>query len=234
MGYFSETIKKGINPQLMESQGLGDHTRLVSLTFALTKYSLLVLCFVLLPLFVEMPYVIRLWIGDAPDYTVEFTRIILILSLITMTSTGLMSAVQSSGRVKWYTISISIILFTTLVIAYIGLSLHSSPVRILWMACLVEVVAFFVRLWFAHRLNAIPSWAYLLRAVIPVLALTLLVGCPLVGVGYLMPPSFLRLLTVCLLDVLLFLPSCYLVILDDSERDYVRQLWKKGMKLISR
>lgn len=234
MGYFSETIKKGINPQLMESEGLGEHDRLVSLTFALTKYSLLILCFVILPLFVEMPYIIRLWIGDAPDYTVEFTRIILILSLITMASTGLMSAVQSSGKVKWYTISISIVLFSTLVLAYIGLSLHYSPVTILWMACGVEVVAFFVRLWFAHRLNAIPSWAYVCRAVIPVILLTLAVGIPMYLCISMMASSFLRLLLVCVLDVVLFLPSCYLVIFDDGERDYVRQLCMKGLNLFRR
>ena len=234
MGYFSETIKKGVNPQLMESEGLGEHDRLVRLTFALTKYSLLILCFVVLPLFAEMPCVIGLWIGDAPEYTVEFTRIILILSLITMSSTGLMSAVQSSGRVKWYTISISVVLFSTLVFAYLGLSLQYSPTVILWMACLVEVVAFFVRLWFAHHLNAIPSWAYVGKAVIPVLLLTLAVALPIYLCISMMASSFLRLLLVCAIDALVFLPGTYFLLLDEGERDYVRQLSAKTMQLFRR
>ena len=230
LGYFSETIKKGINPQLMESEGLQEHQRLVNLTFAMTKYSLLILCFITLPLYIEMPYIIHLWISDAPDYTVEFTRIILILSLLTLASTGLMSAVQSSGKVKWYTIAICAVLLSTIVFAYIGLRLHFSPITVLYMACLIEIVAFFVRLWFANKLNGIPVWDYIFKPVLPVLALAVIVGIIMYGCTKLTEPSFIRLMIVGILDVVLFLPLSYFIILTKDEHAYVRQMVAKIAK----
>ena len=230
LGYFSETIKKGINPQLMESEGLQEHQRLVKLTFAMTKYSLLILSFITLPLYIEMPYIIDLWIGDAPAYTVEFTRIILILSLLTLASTGLMSAVQSSGKVKWYTIAICAVLLSTIAFAYIGLRLHFSPITILYIACLIEVVAFFVRLWFANKLNAIPVWDYVRRPVLSVLMLAIMVGLIMYGCTKLLEPSFIRLLTIGILDVALFLPLSYFTLLAKEEKDYVKLLIAKIAK----
>lgn len=224
LGYFSETIKKGINPQLMESEGLKEHQRLVSLTFAMTKYSLLILCFITLPLYIEMPYIISLWIGDAPAYTVEFTRIILILSLLTLASTGLMSAVQSSGKVKWYTIVICAVLLSTIAFAYVGLHFGLSPVTILYIACAIEVVAFFVRLWFARKLNGIPAWDYVRKPVLPVLLLAAAVGLVVSGCVRLAEPSFLRLIITGLLSVALFLPLSYFIILTKDEQAYFRKI----------
>ena len=230
LGYFTETIKKSINPQLMESEGLGEHDRLVRLTFAMTKYSLLVLCMVAAPLFVEMPYIIGLWIGHAPQYTVEFTRLIIVISVITQASSGLMSAVQSSGRVKWYTIVISLTLLSTLFAAYATLWGGMSPVVALVCACAIEAVCFFIRLWFAHHLNGIPAWGYVRRVVLPVLLVTLVTACGMYLCVSLLPPSFIRLTVIGVLDVAVFLPVTYYVILDSEERQYFRMLAGKLLK----
>lgn len=230
LGYFTETIKKSINPQLMESEGLGEHDRLVRLTFAMTKYSLLVLCIVATPLFVEMPYIINMWIGHAPQYTVEFTRLIIIISVITQASSGLMSAVQSSGKVKWYTIVISSTLLSTLFVAYAVLWSGASPVVALACACVIEAVCFFIRLWFAHHLNKIPAWGYVRSIVLPVLFVSLVTGVVMYLCTSAFSPSFFRLMLIGLLDVVVFLPVTYFGILDSEERKYFGLLAKKLLK----
>lgn len=230
LGYFTETIKKSVNPQLMESQGLREHDRLVQLTFALTKYSLLMLCIVAVPLFVEMPAIIGLWIGDAPRYTVEFTRLVIVITIITQSSAGLMSAVQSTGRIKWYTIVICLTLLSTLVIAYAGLRQGASPVAALAIACAIEVVAFFIRLWFAHHLNGIPAWQYVRKVVLPIALLTVLAALVLIGCKRLMDASLLRILLIGAIDVLVFLPVTYFCLLNSDERAFIRLLVQKLLK----
>ena len=230
LGYFTETVKKSINPQLMESHGLREHERLVQLTFALTKYSLLMLCIVAVPLYVEMPAIIGLWIGEAPQYTTEFTRLVIIITIITQSSAGLMSAVQSTGRVKWYTIVICLTLLSTLVIAYAGLRHGASPVMALVFACVIEVVAFFVRLWFAHHLNHIPAWNYVCKVVLPIALLTLLTALVLFGCKRLLEASLLRLMLIGAIDVLIFLPVTYCCLLNSDERAFTRQLVQKLLR----
>ena len=61
LGYFSSTIQKSINPQLMESEGLHAQERLQNLTFALTKYSVLILGAMSLPVIIELPFITGIW-----------------------------------------------------------------------------------------------------------------------------------------------------------------------------
>ena len=230
LGYFTETIKKSINPQLMESEGLGEHERLVRLTFAMTKYSLLILCMVSTPLYVEMPYIIDMWIGHAPLYTVEFARLIIVISVIYQSSTGLMSAIQSTGHIKSYTIVISLTLISTVIVAYSMLWSSFSPVVALVCACFIESVAFFIRLWYARRLNNIPTWGYIRQVLLPVLSLTLVTGIGLYLCKQVVAPSFLRLILIGLLDVVVFIPITYFVVLGNEERNYFKFLFHKLLK----
>ena len=44
LSYFTSTIQKSVNPQLMESESTHESKKQVELTFALTKFSMLILC----------------------------------------------------------------------------------------------------------------------------------------------------------------------------------------------
>lgn len=227
LSYFTGTIQKSINPQLMESEGTRDSYRQLELTIALTKYSMLILCIIVLPLLLELPYIFKLWLGDVPENSIEFTRAIIILALITQTSAGLMSVVQSSGKLKWYVISISTTLFCTLPIAYVLLAGGTAPVWALWTACITEIVAVALRLYFAHRLKAIPVLLYLKKAVLPNLMLMLIIGIILWGFIQLMEVSLTRVILVVLLDVVLYLLLSWHLIFTSSEQTYLKTAIKK-------
>ena len=58
------------------------------------------MAFVLIPLYVEAPFVLKIWLGEVPAETVFFTRIILIQSLIqTMSRPGVMG-IHAVGNMK--------------------------------------------------------------------------------------------------------------------------------------
>ena len=224
LSYFSATIQKSINPQLMENEGRHNADRQTTLAYALTKYSLLILGVLALPLAIELPYIYKIWLGAVPANSIAFTRAIITLSLISQTSAGLMSAIQSSGHIKWYTISICTTLLSTLPIAYIFLNQGLSPVWALWLACFTEVGAVVIRLIFAHRLKSIHIGDYLLKAVLPNLLLILFVGAVLYMLTQIIPSSMARLIIVIFTDALLFLVLAYHIILTPSERIYIRSL----------
>lgn len=221
LGYFSATIQKSINPQLMESEGRHDPARLQMLTFALTKYSSLILMAIALPLLLEMPYIMRLWIGDVPAYTVDFSRLVILLSIITQLSAGLMSAIQSSGRIKWYAIVISSITLATIPLAYLALHYGLSPVVVLFTACAVELIAFAARLWFARHIQSIPVWSYISQTIIPNLLLAACATLCLYGIQQLLSPSLFRLVTLCLADIVLMSVGSFYCIFNTEEKTYI-------------
>ncbi|MCR4604164.1 MAG: hypothetical protein K5683_11645 [Prevotella sp.] len=230
MGYFSTTIQKSINPQLMESEGTHDASRQMDLTYALTKYSMLTLSVIALPLYLELPYIYHLWLGDIPEHSIAFTRAVIILSLITQASAGLMSLVQSTGHIKWYAITVSIALLSTLPLAYVIMSRHGSPEWVLWVACITEVVAVAIRFIFARQMKAIPLMLYLKRTILPNLLLIAIIGIVLWGCTLLMEPSLGRLLVVLTLDAVLFVPLSYYLVCTHGERTYLKNMIQKARK----
>lgn len=225
LGYFSATIQKSINPQLMQSEGMHERQRLTMMSGALTKYSLLCLGLLALPLLIETHTVLLLWLGEIPQHTIEFTRIIIILSIIFQSTSGIMSAVQSTGNIKWYTIFISTILISTIPIVYIGTLGGLSPVTVLWSTCAIELLATLVRLNFARLLLNYPVITYLKDIVVPCLTLIVSVGVILFFLTILFSPSVLRLLLVCIADVILFGLGVYYFLLSPTEHDYITKLF---------
>lgn len=227
LGYFSSTIQKSVNPQLMESQGTHDREKLLSMTYGLTKFSTLCMAVVALPLLVEMPYVLELWLKNVPEYTVSVSRLIIILSIIYQMSAGLMSAIQSTGRIKWYTTTIGLLLLSTIPVAYAVIAGGAHAEAALVCACFVEAIALGVRLAFAHHLVQISIIDYLRRLVIPMVLLILCVGALLVMTTLVFESSFVRLVAVCMIDVIVFCALVYIFLLDGSERNKIKGIVTK-------
>ena len=233
LGYFSATIQKSINPQLMESEGLREHERLTNLSFALTKYSVFILCAISVPLIIELPYILHVWLGKIPPYTTALICPVIMLAIITQASSGFMSAVQSSGHIKAYTITVCVLTFSGLVLSYYVLKYGGSPASAIWAICAAEIIVFFSRAYFAWRLQQISIVSYLRKTIFPNIFLALFVGLCLYGCTKLYEPSFYRLCLICLLDIILFCGLGYLFFLNNNERLYIKKILSNLQNKIS-
>lgn len=227
LGYFSQTIQKSIMPQLMETKGTHDYQKLLTMTFGLTKFSTLCMGIVAIPLFIELPYILSVWLGEAPDHTVNFTRLIIILSVLFQLSSGLMAAIQSSGNIKWYTIINSLVLLSSLPLAYVALCKGDDADIAIYLAILTECMAFFCRLTFARRLASIPAIRYIRETTIPLLLLLISVTGVSYTITYVLHESFYRIMATGACSTLLYLTITYLCVLSSSERAAVKSLTKR-------
>ncbi len=227
LGYFSATIQKSINPQLMQSHGSHDQEKLMTMTFSLTKFSTLCMGIVALPLIVEMPYILQLWLTNVPEGTVAISRLIIVLSLIYQMSSGLMSAIQSTGKIKWYTITIGLLTMSTIPIAYVVLKSGHITEMALVVACVIEAVAMCLRLVFARKLVDLPIKSYFCMIVVPMILLLIFIGMLLYAITVTLQPSFLRLVTVCVVDVAIYGVAAYKLLLSQSERVHIDELAEK-------
>ena len=177
-----------------------------------------------------MPFVLEKWLHNPPQNTVWFSRIIIILSLIYQASSGVMSAIQSTGQIKWYTIIISATILFTLPLAYFALKKGCIPEIALIIACATETIALFIRLIFAKKLITFPIREYLNKAVIPTTILFIFTGIMLSCVHYFIPSSYLRLLIICSADIIIISLLSYILLLDCSEKQAIKSLYSKILK----
>ena len=230
LSYFTSTLQQAINPQLMRSEGMGDRNRLLRISFTSSKFSVLIICLLAIPLIVEMPYVAELWLKDVPENTVIFARLVIILSIIFQYSSGLMSAIQSVGNIRSYFISVSAVLLISLPLAYILLKMDKPAYYAVLSIVIAESLAFPVRILYAKNLVGM-SIRDFIRFVVWKTAVPIVSGGVLAIVLHIiMQESFLRLIIVCVAYATLYLIEVWLYSLDVQERNVILQLLSKIAK----
>jgi O-antigen/teichoic acid export membrane protein len=143
---FSMYMLKSINPQIAISEGRGDRQRMLMLSMIASKFAFILMLIFAIPLLIEMQYVLKIWLKIVPEFTINFCRLILIITMINLLSVGIQTAVQSVGNIKFYQLGISALLIFNLPLAYIMLKIYSNPEVVLICVISIEVIAFFYRL----------------------------------------------------------------------------------------
>ena len=227
LGYFSQTIQKSVNPQLMESHGAHDMYKLEYMSIALTKFTCLSMCAIAIPLFIELPFILKLWLTTVPEHTLWFTRLIIILSLLFQFSSGLMSAIQSTGNVKWYTICVSISTLSTLPVGYTSLALGYIPESALIIACILELFCMGLRMYFVKMQTGFSIINYFKKSIYPVLTVSSITAIAVVVLTESFEPGFFRLLLTGAVSISLFCILTYKTALEAAEQEFVSNILKK-------
>ena len=225
ISYFSTTLPNAMNPQIMQNEGANDRDKVISLSLISSKFSTIILACFVIPLILEMPYVLNLWLTEVPKYTVEMCRLILILSLFYQMSTGLMSAVQAVGNIKYYQISVSILYILTIPISYFTL-IYFKDITVPLLVCIVtEIVTLLVRIIFAKRLVGISINEFIVKIVVPLLICILLSSVLPYTVVKLLDPSFGRVVLTTLSFLGVFFIILWCVLLNSSDKSFATNIF---------
>lgn len=178
---FSGTISKSMSPQIMQREGGGESRAMISLALKQCLYTTIFLFMFALPLYVEMPYVLKIWLKNVPEYAVDFCRVFLLIALVGQLSSGLMTAIQAKGKIAAYQVAMSLLLLLNLPVAYFLQGNGVSPTVVLWSMLTIEIVCLVARLVFAKRLVGLAVNEYvravLLKLIIVFIPSTLIVIC---------------------------------------------------------
>ena len=130
---FVGNFQTAFNPQIVKSWAAGETDEFNKLIFRTSKLSFLLLWLIVLPLWMNLNAVLSLWLKTVPDYSVGFVRLILVCSLLDCMTYPLAIAVQASGKIKYYQIVISILIFLNLPFSMAALSIGMTPLSVLYI-----------------------------------------------------------------------------------------------------
>ena len=121
------------------------------LVYAGCRYSFYLLSLVSIPLIINIDYILKLWLGIVPEYTSQFVVLSLLTSLLYVLSGSVTTAIQATGRIKWFQIGICIIMLFELPIAWILLRFGFPPYSVMWPSIATYFVAILFRFWLINR-----------------------------------------------------------------------------------
>ena len=225
---FSRNFQVAINPQITKSyasQQLEEMHLLIFRGSRLTFCLLLMLC---LPLIVEAPMVLNLWLKEVPEGTVVFLRFLLVILLVQQTAGPLITSIAATGKIKKYEMFTGGLMLTIVPVAYVVLKMGGAPWSVFAVYLFIATMTFIVTLSITLPAVHLSLSRYLLHVIKPcaiVMALSLI--APVVmklvtGTGMLF--SLLTIIvTVTITGIL-----CYTIGLDEGMRSLIKE------KLLSR
>lgn len=142
---FAANIIMAINPQITKQYASGDITGSMRLVYACAKYSFFMLMLIAIPVFININYLLRVWLVEVPEFSASFLIVILLVSLIYSLTAPVTTALQATGRIKAFQIGVCLIMMIDVPAAYMLLKFGYSPVIAVIPSLLTNTLALIYR-----------------------------------------------------------------------------------------
>ncbi len=151
MGLFAHSIVQPMQPQITKSFASGDRNRTDELLVMSTKYSFLLTVLVGSIFLVAPEWILKLWLGDVPPYTIIFLVLFIIDQLVQSFNSGISNIIWASGKIALYQILTSILNILAVVVGYIVLQRGAPAYYLVITYICFSVIRFFAIQWSLHR-----------------------------------------------------------------------------------
>lgn len=169
---FANNFRTAANPQIIKRYAAGDIQGSKSLTFATAKYSFFLMLMLGLPIMFVADSLIRLWLGQVPEYSVIFLQFAIATSMVNSMNNTFYTALCAVGRLKWNSMWSAIVSVFTIPVGYIFFKMGFSPIAIAVVILLDDIVISLLIKPMALVRDADYRW----REIIPVFTTCLKVG----------------------------------------------------------
>ena len=153
---FVNNFTTALNPQITKSYAKGDKDYLFSLICKGAKYTFFLLLIITLPFFVETEYILHLWLGTVPDYASVFLRLMLLSSYMTIIGNTALTAINATGKVKNYQLSVTLIGCTVFPLTWLFYYCGGDVTLTYYIYIFIYFLLIFVRLHFLKQLLNFP------------------------------------------------------------------------------
>lgn len=170
---FVYNFQTALNPQITKNYAVGDFKQLHLLICASGRYSYFLLLLLSLPVFFEADYILTIWLGTVPEYTVNFLRLILCIMLVDTLANPLITAASATGKIKKYQSVIGGILLMIVPISYVVLKMGAQPESVFIVHFIMIVIAQIARLIMIRPMIKLSLLRYLQDVILKVIFVTL-------------------------------------------------------------
>lgn len=224
---FVTNFQMAMNPQIIQSFATNNLKYMHQLIFHGAKYSFFLLFALSLPILLETEIIIKIWLKIVPEYTVIFTRLVIVNILIDSISGPLMTAAQASGKIKLYQGVVGGLLLLNLPVSYVFLKYGFEPEVTLFVSIGISIVATLARLIILRKLVYIKIKDFLIKVVLKVIIVGFIALILPLIFHLLIEKSFYQLIIICFTSIISTIGTIYLLGLNKTERDYFLQAVRK-------
>ena len=230
---FSENFMTALNPQITKSYAAGDYDYMNSLVERGSRFSFYIILVFILPVMLETEFILKLWLGIYPEYSVSFVRLVLIVSAIDVLSNTLINLQTATGKIRNYQLAVGGMLMMNFPLSYICLKLGLSPVSVYVVAIVVSVCCLVLRLLFLRKMvEKFSMAAFISNVSVNVLKVVFVAFILPLSITFLMDDGWTRLLLLVPFSMVCAGCSIFWIGCNASERSFITEKMALAFKRI--
>ena len=216
---FSNNFTTALAPSITKSYAEKQMDYMRDLVYLGARYSYYLLFLLVLPIIMETETILTIWLKEVPEYSIEFVKLLLVHSLITILSQTIIRAVQATGDIKKYQIIISCVSLLSLPISYIALRFGLNPSIALIPLVAVAFGTFVVRLLIVRPLIGITLKDFITKVLVRLAMVTIIAPVIPVVLKKTLNEGLVSSIIVCAASVLFVGVTCVYIGVTPSERE---------------
>lgn len=180
---FTTSFQVAYKPSVLQYY-VKDRQEFIILACRASKYSFFLLFMILFPLYFNVDFVLHLWLGNVPEYSGVFVKVLLLSILINSLNVPFYNTLEAHGKISYYQLIATLTVPLVLAYTYIMLRYGFSPVWIMVSHVIISMGLLITLLLLICRMKLIPIGVVLTKVFIPIvkvltLAIVLTIAMPL-------------------------------------------------------
>lgn len=164
---FVDNITLAVRPQITKSYSEGNFDYAYRLTFASSRISFCVMFTLMLPVILFTEKILGIWLGIVPAYSVIFTQLVLVDSIISSLFAPIGMISQASGKLKLYQIVVTATFTLAFLLTYLFYKLGYPAETTFIIAIIISVASLILRLMVIKRVVNFPVREYSYNVILP-------------------------------------------------------------------
>jgi len=218
---FAGNFMTAVNPQITKSYASGDHKYLFSLVYRGSRFGYYILMTLAIPIIIETPLILTLWLKDYPEFTVIFVRLVLIASLVDILSNTLITLQVATGRIRNYQLAVGGLLLMNFPLSWAALHFGASPIYVYIVFIAIAIGCLFLRLVFLNKMVGLSISGYFRDVVLNVLTVSAISLIVPISIYVILPEGYLRFALVIAFGLISSLLAVLFIGCTQDERGFI-------------
>ncbi len=220
---FMASFDGAAGPQITQNISAGNTERVSYLANTIGRICIILTELVLLPLYVEIEFVLKIWLGTPPEGSVLFCKIIFVLILVAATSGGIGRVINGSGKIKWFKIELSFFYLMCIPVGYVLFKNGFPPHWILVLFVLSDVFNRIAQLILLKVILSFDVASFIKEAYLRPAVILVLMVCYVACYRYMNIQTIPMRITGIIVTAIVSAILVYFVGLNGSERSKIKQ-----------
>jgi O-antigen/teichoic acid export membrane protein len=229
---FLNNFNISLCPRIIKNYSSGKNNDMLSMVFYGAKGSFFLMFLFTLPVVLEAPMILSLWLKILPEYIVPFTRLAMLDVLITSPYISLQDMILATGKNRGISLSIGLTRIALFFLTFIALYSGAPPYSVGIIACFMSFIGNFITLFISRKLVTYSIRKFHKEVIFPLILVSIASLSAPVLIHLFSPESLFRSFAVIVISFISVCIWMYLIGLNKAEKEIIRRIFIGKLKKI--